>query len=333
MTGHRKPTAFDLADEEVAVVRAGEHVPAAARVVVEETGDAVEEAPLVVVPTRRGVRWGRMFWSGLAGLISLGVGIYLDGLVRDLFARDDWLGWTALGLLALTGVAALAIVLKEIAGLIWLKRIDRLRLKADTAIRLDDRRAADGVVDEVMRLYADRPDLAHARTANAAHRDEIIDGRDRLVLLEADVLAGLDVTATRLVADAARRVSVVTAISPRAAVDVLFVAIATLALIRRIANLYGGRPGLLGFLRLTRHVISHLAVTGSIAVGDSLVQQLIGHGLAAKLSARLGEGVINGLLTARVGIAAIEVCRPLPFIERDRPGVSEVMQGVMGKGG
>jgi uncharacterized membrane protein YcjF (UPF0283 family) len=28
---------------------------------------------------------------------------------------------------------------------------------------------------------------------------------------------------------------------------------------------------------------------------------------------RLGEGVINGLLTARIGIAAMDLCRPLAF--------------------
>jgi putative membrane protein len=77
-------------------------------------------------------------------------------------------------------------------------------------------------------------------------------------------------------------------------------------------------------LRLARHVISHLALTGGMAIGDSLVQQLLGHGLAAKLSARLGEGVLNGLLTARLGIAAIEVTRPLPFAALPRPKLSDL---------
>ena len=62
-----------------------------------------------------------------------------------------------------------------------------------------------------------------------------------------------------------------------------------------------------------------------MAAGDSLVQQILGHGIAARLSARLGEGVINGLLTARVGIAAIDVCRPLPFINGTPPRLADVM--------
>jgi putative membrane protein len=93
---------------------------------------------------------------------------------------------------------------------------------------------------------------------------------------------------------------------------------------RRIAEIYGGRPGLLGAIKLARSVASHLAITGGMAIGDSLVQQVLGHGIAAKLSARLGEGVLNGLLTARVGLSAMAVCRPMPFAAERPPGVRDV---------
>jgi putative membrane protein len=96
-------------------------------------------------------------------------------------------------------------------------------------------------------------------------------------------------------------------------------------LIRRLAELYGGRPGTLGFFRLARSVLAHLAVTGSLAAGDSLVQQLVGHGLAARLSAKLGEGVVNGAMTMRIGIAAMETARPLPFRALRRPGIGDFL--------
>jgi len=76
-------------------------------------------------------------------------------------------------------------------------------------------------------------------------------------------------------------------------------------------------------LKLARRVVAHLAVTGTIAMGDSVIQQLIGHGLASKLSAKLGEGVVNGLMTARIGIAAMDVVRPFPFNAEKRPGIGD----------
>ena len=88
-----------------------------------------------------------------------------------------------------------------------------------------------------------------------------------------------------------------------------------ISLIRRLSTIYGGRASGYGLLKLTGRVISHLAVTGGVALADSFVSQIVGTGLAARLSAKLGEGVLNGVLTARVGIAAASLCRPLPFIE------------------
>jgi len=144
-------------------------------------------------------------------------------------------------------------------------------------------------------------------------------------------MSPLDMEARRLVSVAAQRVSVVTAVSPRAAIDVLFVLAAALRLIRQLARLYGGRPGALGMIALARQVIAHLAITGGMAASDSLVQQVLGHGIAAKLSQRLGEGVLNGLLTARLGLAAIDVTRPLPFDALPRPVLADLAKDLLRK--
>ena len=44
----------------------------------------------------------------------------------------------------------------------------------------------------------------------------------------------------------------------------------------------------------------------------------------SKISRRFGEGVVNGALTARVGLAAMDLCRPLPFRMGRKPGVSAI---------
>jgi len=99
----------------------------------------------------------------------------------------------------------------------------------------------------------------------------------------------------------------------------------------QLARLYGGRPGALGMIALMRHVIAHVAITGGMAASDGLIQQMLGHGIAAKLSQRLGEGVLNGLLTARLGLAAIDVTRPLPFTALPRPALTDLAKDLLRK--
>lgn len=314
----RRPTAFNL--DEVRFEPEDIYPSAEA-----EEAAALERGLRVPVQLKKSRRWLGVFFSAAGGLILLAIGIGIDNLVRSLFARNDWLGWLALALTAVAVITALVVAGREIAALLRLRMVHHIHARAIEAAAADNRDAALAVVRELDSLYRRRPETARGRATLAGHRREIIDGRDLIGLAETDLLLPMDESARRMVLASAKRVALVTAISPRALIDLLFVGSEILRLIRRLATLYGGRPGTIGFLRLTRETITHLAVTGGIAAGDSLVQQIVGHGVAARLSARLGEGVINGLLTARVGIAAIEVCRPLPFVNGTPPRIADVM--------
>jgi putative membrane protein len=323
---NQRPRAFRLDRPDIARAGVDEPAPTGPIVVTEEPFDAVEAADGVVVPVarRRRAPWLAMLMSALGGLVTLAIGLGVERLIADLFAVTPWLGWIALGLAVLAVIALAGIVGRELGGVLRERKIERLRAAASDALAVRDHQAAKAVASEVIALYAARLEGGAARERVRALGDEIIDADDRLAIVERELIAPLDAQAKRAIADAAKQVSVVTAISPRAIVDVAFVVFAAVRVLRRVARIYGGRPGALGFLRLARAAFSHLAITGGVAVGDSLLQQVLGLGLAARVSAKLGEGVLNGLLTARFGLAAVSVCRPLPFVREVPPRIGDV---------
>jgi putative membrane protein len=315
----RKPVGFRLAEPDMAgrVVLAPLPEPTALA--------APDDAAVVAAATRPTSAFlGRLFWGSLGALVAILVGLAIDDMVAALFARRDWLGWAGLAVVGVFGLAVLLLALREAAALAHLARIDALRARAEGALATDDRPAALGVVADLQRLYRAIPKTAAARALLRRQEGEIIDGADLVRLAERELIAPLDAEAARLVGAASRRVAMATTVMPRAVLDLAVVAAVGVRLIRGVAEIYGGRPGTFGFLRLLRHVLGHLAITGGMAAGQGLVEGLVGHGIAARLSARLGEGVINGVLTARVGLAAIAVCRPLPFAAVKAPTVRDV---------
>lgn len=278
------------------------------------------------------MRWGSILLAALTGLVGLAAGAWMSDLVISLFARQDWIGWASLGLLGLATLSALMIALREAWALFALRRLGRLRLDAESAARHDDKMLAQRVVADLKDLYRSRAELSWASARLGEHEDAIMNARERLTLTERELIAPLDGEARAIVAATAKRVSVITALSPVALLDMAVVAAQNLRMLRRVASLYGARPGTIGLFRLARMVLAHIVLTGGLALGDDLIQQLIGHKLMAKLSARLGEGLFNGALTARIGLAAIEVCRPLPFIEVKQPRLRDLIVEIALKG-
>jgi putative membrane protein len=336
MTTPRKPATFKLDDPHVVVLTGEDEAARPARGTVQVRPEPEPALPTVqpdqaLAPMRPGLPWGLLFWTSLGGLVLLALGLGVSNLVEDLFNRSQGLGLVGAGFAALFVVALIAIIAREIIGLSRLATIERLHERAAAALVGDDRPAAEAIVRELSSIARGNPRLAHARAMLQSHSRDIIDGADLLKLAERELMSPLDAEARRLVSTAAQRVSIVTAVSPRALVDMLFVFAAAARLIRQLARLYGGRPGALGLIKLTRQVIAHLAITGGVAASDSLIQQMLGHGIAAKLSSRLGEGLLNGLLTARLGLATIDVTRPLPFTALPRPALSDLAGDLLRK--
>jgi len=308
-TPRRGPQVFDVSE---AVIE----VPSASRA---EASDRPSEGEIRVRPTAdeigSGIRWGAILISAMAGLAAMAASLAFARFVYAALARQDWIGWTAFGLLAIGALAALVLVLREIVGLFRLRRLQGLNVAVATALARKDIKAEQRAVASLERLLAGRADCRWGLARLAEHAGDGRDPGDLLRLADREVMAPLDGQARRAILRSAKRVATVTAISPMAWVAMLYVAVGNLGMMRRLATIYGGRPGLTGTLKLARMVIGHIVATGGVAMTDDLLGQFLGQDLLRRLSRRLGEGAFNGALTARIGVAALGVTRPLPFLD------------------
>lgn len=284
---------------------------------------------------RKPSRLARWFWSLLVAITGFVLSVAAYDFITGLIARQPIFGYVALGLVGAFVLVLLIIALKEWVAFARLRRVDALHRAADAALAHNNLDEARDVVTRLKRLYRGRDDMRWALDRFCEREAEVLDADTLFALSEAELMAPLDVAAIKEVEAAARQVATVTAIVPIALADVATALTANIRMIRRVAEIYGGRSGALGSWRLTRAVMAHLVATGAVAIGDDLIGSLAGGGVLSKLSRRFGEGVVNGALTARVGVAALEVCRPLPFGPKKRPSVTGIVKraltGLFGK--
>jgi putative membrane protein len=281
---------------------------------------------VAALAARRPSLLARWFWSLALMLTGFVVSLAAWDYVNGLLARSPVLGGAAVVLMALFVLILAIIGLKELAAFGRLRRLDAIQKQAANALSESDLQAARAVVADLDKLYRNRPDTAWGRDELKLRQGDVLDADALLGLAETTLLSALDARAQREVEAAARQVATVTAIVPLALADVFTALAANLRMIRRVAEVYGGRSGTFGSWRLTRIVLAHLVATGAVAVGDDLIGSIAGGGILSKVSRRFGEGVVNGALTARVGVAAIEVCRPLPFHATKRPSVTALVR-------
>ncbi|MGJ8544486.1 MAG: YcjF family protein [Sulfitobacter sp.] len=322
------PILFDLEDDSKPLPQVADAAPVPDEALPAPQGQAMQIAARLAA--RKPSKLTRAFWSLAAALIGALVSVAAWNFITDLLARYPLLGMVMSVLLGAFLLVLALVCLREAAAFGRLTRLDGLRHDAREALSARDFSAARAVVQRLEALYHAREDTAWGRQRFDELRGDQLDAQGLLGLAETELLGGLDRAASAEVEAAARQVAMVTALVPLALADVAAALTSNLRMIRRIAEIYGGRSGFFGSWRLTRAVLSHLVATGAVAVGDDMLEPILGGGLLSKLSRRFGEGMVNGALTARVGVAAIEVCRPLPFAAAPRPKVASIIKRALG---
>ncbi|MEL6372806.1 MAG: TIGR01620 family protein [Pseudomonadota bacterium] len=279
----------------------------------------------------KGFSWGSVLLTALGGLAVLIAVTWATDAVLATLQRNDVIGWLALALAGLAVFALSAIIVREWLGFMRVRRLRDLQGDMARAMANGDTRAERRCLRRLKGLYTHRADMTARVRALAANEREVHDAGDLLRLAERDLMVPLDREAEAIIAQGAKRVSFATAISPFVVFDMLYVLATNLAMLRKLATLYGARPGWLGSLRLGRMVITHIVASGGIALTDDLLGQVLGQDLLRRLSRRLGEGLINGAITARIGLSAIALCRPMPFFEAKPVSLRDLVASLVRK--
>ena len=259
MSDAKRPVVIEMDD--------GPADPGAAPPVPEATGAAMQG--VVRLASRPRSRLGGWFWAAASALFSFVLSVAAWNYVTGLLASNRVLGLIALVLVVVFVALLLVIALRELAAF---ARLNRVEIIGEAASKVSgDLKAARHIVTRIEALYATRPELRWARERLAARHGEVFDADALIALAEAELLAPLDQAARREIEAAARQVATVTALVPLALADVVTALAANLRMIRRIAELYGGRSGVLGNWRLTKTVMTHLVATGVVAVDDDMI--------------------------------------------------------------
>ncbi|MEQ1975526.1 YcjF family protein [Xenorhabdus sp. SGI240] len=147
--------------------------------------------------------------------------------------------------------------------------------------------------------------------------------REIVMLYSQLVQPVLDTQARQEISRSAAESALMIAVSPLAIVDMAFIAWRNIRLINRIAALYGIELGYFSRIRLFRLVLLNIAFAGASELVREVGMDWLSQDIAARLSVRAAQGIGAGLLTARLGIKAMELCRPLPWIDGDKPKLKD----------
>ncbi len=280
--------------------------------------------PLEEPPPPRARPWRRLLLGGGSLLVAGLLGLEAYDFLADLVDRSPLLGGGFALLIGATAAGALGLFGRELMSLRRLARAEQLRHDGERLLGSEVHGQAGPLLERIEQIYRGRPDLEGPLAAFERQASDALSDGERLRLYSTVVLMPLDREAYRLVRRGARDIAALTALSPLGVLDGVVVLGRTLVMLRAIARLYGVRPAAASSAALLRRGLRNVLAAGvGELVTDSAVEAA-GASLLSVLSAKAGQGVLNGLLAAKLGLAAMQLCRPLPFTRDQLPSLKQL---------
>lgn len=293
----------------------------------QETSTQLESQLEHVIRPKRGKKWLAIsLLTSFAGLLGWQA---IDSIIYSIQA-GNWLDLAWAGFLSLLAGLGFKRLTKELWTLRRLRQHFSVQEQAEQLIEQDGLgQGQDFCTDLAKKGQIDLNSAAYQRwlqTVDNSHSDaEVIELYDALVVSEQDKQA------TEIVSRYATEAAVLVAISPLALVDMLLIAWRNFTMIDRLAEVYGVELGYWSRLQLFKAVLVNMAIAGASELAIDASVDLLSMDLTKKLSARAGQGLGIGLLTARLGVKAMALLRPLPWQQNKMVRLSTIRKQIVAK--
>jgi putative membrane protein len=239
----------------------------------------------------------------------------------------DWLAGVWLTIFSALGVLVLRQILVEYRGLKQLKRQGDIRSQSEqmantSVIGLAEQhclKIANSLPNDYQNLVA-----TWRNSFDSHHSDSEV-----LRLFEHQVLAPIDKLAIKQVSKNASAASVMIAVSPFALLDMLIVLWRNIRMMNQVSEIYGLHLGYWGRVKLIRKIFHTMLYAGAAEILSDAGNYALSAGITGKLSTRVAQGMGAGVLTARIGLKAINESRPLPWISQTKPGLSGISKQLL----
>lgn len=225
-------------------------------------------------------------------------------------------------------VAFLKLLFSELSKLNRLRQTQKLQGQANTL----DLQASDGAY-----VYCQQLAKLSKQTDSKGYQDwqeQLSDSHNNQEVLDLyrhHVLSVQDAKAKQAVTKWSGEAALLVAISPLALVDMLIILWRNSKMIEAIATIYGIELGYLSRLRLFKMVLTNMIFAAGVEVATDLGADMLGTEMAGLLSARVAQGVGAGLITARLGFKAMQLCRPVPWLAKEQPRAKDVRMSLIQK--
>lgn len=255
-------------------------------------------------------------------LIGLVAGLQIFESLASAFLISPWLGWplslATVGILGFLGSK----ILKELGKVRLQRRYDKLKARLEKVNSASSHGSALPIIKE---LQAQRFSLAEQNYQGFITRSQVCQDDSEIIhLYSKDVLYQKDNAAKEVVIKHSSDCALMVAVSPFAAIDMMLVVWRNFKMLNEIGQVYGIPNSPFSRAKVFKQVLKNMMLVGAQELVMDATFESMGVSLGTKLSARAAQGVGAGLISLRIGLKAIEYCRPISFSSDEVPKISNM---------